>query len=188
MLPLSFSVDGNDESKTVGELKEEFYPLVRLLKKEVYTPYKNKRLARIQHPQRVILNPPGYGDPESVVHIDVYVAVYYRGYHVRIQHGNSMFGPHKFELLYQVCRGRRVWLGTWTAKFNFFSTRDLKKQLKLAILNEEYYCSPKSAEVRIEFEPEDDTPIIIDAPEPKRKKPRKLYMIGKYIVRAFYDV
>lgn len=186
MLPSFFSVEEEAEVKTVAELNEEFYPLVTFKKKEMKRAYRNKRLARVIRPQVLVLNPPGYGDSDSVVQNDVYVAVYYRGYHVRIEHGKSMFGPHKFELMFQVCTGRRVWLGTHTAKFNFFSTKELKKQLKLAILEQSYYCSPKSGEELVEFEIK-SAPIAVEVIN-RQAKPKRLYRIGKFIVRHFYDV
>lgn len=149
---LIIEVEEEGEVYSVGELKEQFYRSVTLLKKELWKKYRKKPMRfRIQHPQALILNPPGYGDINSAVHQDVYVAIYYRRFYVRVEQGKSIFGPHKFELFIQVRRGLRVWLGTTIKKFNFYSDKDLRAILKEHIIEEAYYCSPSSAEEIVEF-------------------------------------
>lgn len=147
-IPISFDVEEPDKVTTVGELKEKFYKVCTLLKKEMWKRARKKdKITRILHPQVLIINPPGYTADLS----DVYVALYYRGYYVRVEHGRSIFGPHKFELYYQVKTGQRVWLGTHIRKFNFFSEKDLRRILREEILEEAYYCSPSSAEDIVEL-------------------------------------
>lgn len=148
---LSFSLEDDGEVKSIGELKEAFYKVVILLKKELYKKYRKDDRKRIVKPQALIFNPPGYGNTEAVHHIDVYVAIYYHGYYVRIERHTKIFGPHKFELFFQVCKGRHVWLGTATYECNFYSTKEIRRALRDLIMEREYFCSEKSAEEIVEF-------------------------------------
>lgn len=132
-----------------------------LLKKEMHKGFRDSPLLRVVKPQKLILNPAGFVNTDSAIHSDTYVAVYYRNYFVRIEHGKSLFGPHKYELFFQVRRGLRVWLGTCIHRHVFFSERDVQKKLRRNIHLQKYYCSPSSAEevVELEFDPDKEIDI-----------------------------
>lgn len=149
-----FVLADNIPITTVGDLKKKFYEIVIWKQKELYNDFKRCKVS--QEPQRLILNPPGFTGSQAVLASDVYIAIYYRGYYVRIEHGKSMFGPHKFELLYQVRKGCQVWLGIKTHKFLFPDEKKIKKLLRDTILAKDFYCSPETGAEIIELQTNSD--------------------------------
>lgn len=123
-----------NEVSTVGELKRQFYRFHRR-KRETLNPIVLK------------LNPPQFFSELD----DKWFAVYYRKFFVTITEGKSMFGPHVAQLSIQIYPGRSEWLGTCQLKYNFFSKKELRKKLRLAITKQKYFCSEKSAQKIIEF-------------------------------------
>lgn len=158
---MDFELSTEVPTKSVGELKNEFYKVTTLPRRSMYKKYRDKELLRILKPIAFVLNPIGYYNPNSYADSEVYIAVYPRKFFVRIEQGNSVFGPHKFELRYQVKRGVQVWLGTCIKKFPFYNKKDCKRILRKILLKEQFFCSEQSAAELVELIDEHDTEIKV---------------------------
>lgn len=156
---IALELDEERPCKTVGELHEEFFRIMRVKQRELLADFQDKRF--VLRPQALVLNPPGWGSLQDPTRSDIYIAVYYRGYYVRIECGRSMlFGPHKFELMFQVRVGLHVKLGGWTSCFPFHQERTLRKKLKKAILLKKFFVSEHTAAMVVEIGlPEKDDSI-----------------------------
>lgn len=141
---MNFELSENFPTKSVGELNTEFH--------KHHKPRKKFGEKRAANPIALILNPPQFNSDLE----DKWFAVYYRHFFVTIEKGKTMFGPHIATLQIQIHPGNNVWLGTAQLKFNFFSRKELRKKLRLAIIAKKYFVSLKSAENIVEFSP----PII----------------------------
>lgn len=148
-----FILEDDIPTTSVEELKKQFYKSVIIPQAELLSSFKRCKVAR--EPQRLILNPPGFGNFQNVTATDLYIAVYYRGFYVRVEHGKSMFGPHKFELLYQVRKGCQVWLGIKTHKVLFHNQKEIKAKLRLTILAKDFYCAPDTAKTLVNLQTEE---------------------------------
>lgn len=152
--------------KTIGELKQEFYELMRLPRK----PKSNK--IRVMEPHIFVKNPPMIYDSSSPIAPEIYVAVYFpyqtsRGslYYVKIECGRSvMQGPHKFELYYQIRKGNHIRLGCYMPEIDFaFHREDIVKQrLRKAIIFNKYFASQQTEELSIELRTDDTEDIKIN--------------------------
>lgn len=134
--------------KSVGQLNRDFIRFHRRKKGET----------RSLNPITLTLNPPQfYSELE-----DKWFAVYYRNFYVTITQGNTIFGPHVAQLHIQIHAGKKVWLGTAQLRFNFFSPREAKKKLRIAISKRKYFCSEKSGEEIVEFtKPGDEDSLTV---------------------------
>lgn len=142
---------------TIGELKDQFYTASIYRQEELKQAFKRQRVAL--EPQRLILNPPGYGSRDAVIATDVYIAIYYKGFFVRIECGRSMEGPHKFELIYQIRAGCHIWLGVFPESFIFFDQKKVKENLRVGIRRKLFYCSKSTASETVE---------LLRTPKPKQ--------------------
>lgn len=145
-----FTITEEHESKTVGELKEDFYCLTLVPRKEKKKAYRN--IPDAYPPITIVQNPLGWGDSQDALRPDIYIAVYSRHYYVRIEAGkNVMEGPHKFELCLQVRKGCHVFLGCFTSCFPFFNEELIPIKLRKAIIQEKYFCTEKTGAQIIEL-------------------------------------
>lgn len=152
--------------KTIGELKDEFYSLMRL------PPLKKRGISKIRviEPQIFVLNPPLFYNSSDPLASELWVAVYYpdqttrnRMYYVKVTCGRYMMsGPHKFELYFQVRTGHHVRLGCYMPEKDFaFHREDLvKEQLRKAIIWRKYFATDKTMEEVIELRSEGETPDL----------------------------
>lgn len=145
-----FTITEEHEVKTIAQLKEEFYELTLVPRKEKKKAFKN--IPDAYGPITIVQNPPGWGSPDDPLRPDFYIAIYYRRYYVKVECGqNIMEGPHKFELCFQVRKGCHVFLGCFTSCFAFFNEELIPIKLRKAIIQEKYFCTDKTAAQIIEL-------------------------------------
>lgn len=135
---MDFTLANEDKVESVAQLNKKFRKFHMLTRSQRVG---TKKLS--SDPIVLVLNPPQYNSQFE----DKWFAVYYRNFFVTIEKGSStMFGPHVARLFYQVCRGNTVWVGTAQLRGNFFSRKNIRKKLRIAILKKKYYISPKEGE------------------------------------------
>lgn len=137
-------------TRSVGDLRREFLKFHTLRRREIDR--SRKIIQRVMNPVALKLNPPQYFNEIE----DKWFAVYHRKFFVTITEGKTMFGPHIAQLFIQVYPGYSVWLGTAQMKCNFYSRKEIRKKLRLAISKEKYFVSESSAEEIVEFHPPKD--------------------------------
>lgn len=149
----AFVIEDDYPTISVGELIKRFYNLSIYKQSELKKEFKGKKIAL--DPQRLLLSPNGWGKSESLVSDEIYIAVYYQGFFIRIDHGKSLFGPHPIRLFFQVRQGVKMWLATHKHKFMFYDEKQVREKLKQTIRGKEFYCSERSAEQMVELKPTD---------------------------------
>lgn len=132
-------------TRSVGDLRREFLRFHKLRRREI--DFSKRQWA--MNPLVLLLNPPQYFSEID----DKWFAVYHRKFFVTITEGKTMFGPHVAQLFIQIYPGYNAWLGTAQFKCNFYSKKELKRKLRLAITKAKYFVSEKSAEEMVEFRP-----------------------------------
>lgn len=146
-MKLHLSIESEGDSKSIQELKDEFYTMV---KRRRYEDWRSLQLNPL---------PTGFTAWDQFK-IDFYIALYYRGYYVRIEKGNLLHGPHKCQLQFQVDKGQHVLLGTHLGKFMFYDEAAIFKKLRVYSKLEKYFCSEVTAKTVIQLPPSDPTERI----------------------------
>lgn len=129
-------------TRSVGQLRTEFFKFHRLKRAE-----RVRKEQAAMNPIALKINPPQYHSDLD----DKWFAVYHRHFYVTIEKGDSLFGPHIAKLHIQIYPGYNVWLGTAQLKFNFFSRKETRKKLRLAIVKKKYFCTENSEEEIVEL-------------------------------------
>ncbi len=153
---LDFVAVTEGECVTIGELKERFYRIMRVTKKELRRGHKKDEL--VIKPISLISNPPGWN---STISDPIWIVVYPGHFYLRVECGRHiMTGPHKMELCFQVRRGNHIKLGCWLAMFPFHNDHRLLKSIKKAVLMEKFFCTELTAKMLIELGDEQETELI----------------------------
>jgi hypothetical protein len=104
---------------------------------------------------------------------DCYIVLYHRSYFVTIEQGNSpLVGPHKAQLFFKAEDNETHWLGTRQIAGSFYDRKRIRKQLRRAIRERDYFCSEKDLkeEILIRKGREFISEVLEIGPPPKLKK------------------
>ena len=141
-------VEIKTEFKSRAELISEFYSANIVKKSEWNNPSLPFRRTAVR-PIVFIYNPPGFKH-SGQMDAGVIVAVYYKGYYVKIEEGKLM-GPQAAKLMMQVRPGEHVWLGTAQIAGCLLDEKTMKIGLKQLIVDRKYFASSATLEQGIEI-------------------------------------